>query len=112
MEKSMTQVKFTIETEIVSAFKGRCVDEGVSMTQEIRRFMIYCRPAKTFKTKLTTRSLRKKSVADILFKLQDILDGESDYRDKIPEMFEQRYETADQTCEWLAEAITCLESAY
>ena len=108
----MTQVKFTIETEIASAFKGRCVDEGVSMTQEIRRFMICCHPVKIIKTKQSTRSLRKKSVTDILFKVQVILDGESDYRDKIPEMFEQRYETADQTCEWLTEAITCLESAY
>jgi|GEM_PF-4652507 len=31
MPNTMTQVKFTIEAEIVSAFKARCATEGVSI---------------------------------------------------------------------------------
>jgi hypothetical protein len=39
-----TQVKFTIDSDIVSGFKSRCAAEGVSMASEIRCFMMACQP--------------------------------------------------------------------
>jgi len=112
MEKTMTQVKFTINSDIVSAFKARCEGEGVSMTSEIRRFMITCQPTRQTSPKLTTRPLRRKAVIEIIGILNTIMESESSYRDNIPEPFEQRYEAADQACDKLEEAIANLEDAF
>ena len=112
MAKTVTQVKFTIDSDIVSAFKARCAGEGVSMTSVIRRFMITCHPAKDVKIKTSARLLRKKAVIEIIDSLNKILELETEYRDKIPEQFEQRYETADQACVQLEEAISCLDGAF
>ena len=107
-----TQVKFTIESDVVSAFKTRCAAEGVSMTSEIREYMKTCKPKKAVKAMVHTRPLRRKAVMGIIGLLNDILDMETAYRDNIPEVFEQRYEVADYTCERLADAIACLEEAF
>jgi hypothetical protein len=107
-----TQVKFTIETAIVSAFKDRCAGEGVSMTSEIQRFMKRCRPTKEVESRMLTRPLRRKAVMGIIGLLNDIMESEVDYRDAIPEQFGQRIEAADHACELLAEAVACLEEAF
>jgi hypothetical protein len=107
-----TQVKFTIEADIVSAFKARCAEAGVSMTSEVRQHMINCQPAKAVKTKALTRPMRRKAVAVIIGILNRILALESEYRDCIPEQFTDRYEVADHACEQLSEAISCLEEAF
>ena len=44
--------------------------------------------------------------------LNSILQMEERYRDNIPEVFQARYEPADQGCEQLLEAISCLEDAF
>ena len=112
MNDRTTQVKFTIETDIVSAFKARCSAEGVSMTSMIRRWMEVRQPAKDFKLQVCTRGERKKAVARCVCALNEVLENETQYRDSIPEQFEQRYETADLACEQLEEAIGLLEDAY
>ena len=112
MNDNMTQVKFTIETDIVSAFKVRCATEGVSMASTIRRWMQGRQPAKDFKVQVSTRGERKKAVARCVCVLNEVLEIETQYRDAIPEQFEQRYETADQACEQLEEAIGLLDDAY
>jgi len=112
MTKEMLQIKFTLETDIVSTFKARCAEEGVSMTSEIRRFMKDCRPTRYRTLKILTRPQRKKAVLEIIVLLKNIMALEVDYRDAIPEQFAQRYETADQTCERLVEAISSLEEAF
>jgi len=112
MSKEMTQVKFTIEAEIVSSFKARCESEGVKMTAEIRRFMQEYRPNREIKVKTLTRPLRKKTVREVICILNIVMESEEDYRDRIPEEFTQRYEAADHACEQLAEAIVCLEEAF
>jgi hypothetical protein len=108
----MTQIKFTIESDIVAAFKARCAREDVSMTSEVRRFMETCKPVKVAKTKTLTRPQRRKAVADIICLLTTLMESEAEYRDSIPEAFTERYETADLACEQLVEAITCLEEAF
>jgi len=112
MPKPMTQVKFTIESDIVTAFKRRCASEDVSMASAIRKFMQTCKPAKSAITKIDTRPQRKKAVAQYIDFLTNVLSNEEEYRDAIPEQFESRYETADQSCDMLAQAISCLEDVY
>jgi len=112
MPNVMTQVKFTIESDIVSVFKARCAAEGVSMTSLIRDFMRSCQPSNDAGVKTLTRPQRKKAVLYAIDLLNEIVLNEEGYRDAIPEQFAQRYDTADHTCECLFEAIEHLEAAY
>jgi esterase/lipase len=112
MSDTKTQMKFKINSGIASAFKARCAAEGVSMASVIQEWMITRYPAKGMNTKNLTRQQRKKTVTQLISTLNDVLEHEEQYRDSIPEQFGQRPETADQTCEKLAEAIDCLEEAY
>jgi len=108
----MDQIKFTIESDIVSKFKGRCKTEGVSMTSVIRQYMETGKPTKNIRLKTDTRPFRKKAVLEIISMLNDIMQAEEQYRDSIPEQFQSRYETSNQTCEQLSQAIICLEDAF
>ena len=112
MSDTMTQIKFTIETDIVSSFKTRCASEGISMTSVIRQWMSAQRLVKDVKHKMLTRPQRRKAVAETIGLLNEVLEMESQYRDSIPEQFTQRYELSDETCEQLAEAINFLEAAF
>ena len=82
------------------------------MASAIRRWMETRQPAKDFKVQVCTRGWRKKAVAKCVCVLNEVLENETQYRDSVPEQFEQRYETADQSCEQLEEAIGLLENAY
>jgi len=112
MGKEMTQVKFSIESDIVSAFKSRCAAGGVSMASVIREWMKTCQPTKEVEIKTVTRPQRREAVAVYIGILNGILDDESGYRDNIPEQFTQKYEAAEYSCDKLEEAISCLEEAY
>jgi len=112
MPKPTVQIKFTIEANTVSAFKARCALEGISMTSVISQFMKTAQPIKDIKVKTDTRPQRKKAVSEYIGLLENIMYNEERYRDAIPEQFESRFETADNTCEKLAEAISSLEDAY
>ena len=110
---AMKQVKFTIDSDTVSSFKARCACEGVSMASVISQLMKKCQPVKAVKVKTDTRPLRKKAVLEIIDLLYyDVMQKESEYRDSIPEQFQSRRETADQACEQLSQAISCLEDAF
>ena len=108
----MTQVKFTIESDLVEKFKARCAEADVSMTSVIRQWMASGRPSKEMERTMLTRPLRRKIVSGYINSLIAIMDLEVEYRDNIPEQFTQRYDVADHTCEQLAEAIAYLEDAY
>ena len=107
-----TQVKFTIELDIVDAFKARCAADGVSMASVIKMWMKARQPIKDVKVKLSTRLGRKNAVAEYIRSLSAVLENEEQYRDQIPEQFEQRIETAGYSCERLEEAIALLQDAY
>jgi len=109
---SKVQIKFTIDAALADAFKARCASEGLSMTSVISQLIMACRPLKTAKPKMDTRGERKRAVLDTIAFLSRIMQREEEYRDVIPEQFQGRYETADQTCEQLSQAISCLEEAY
>ena len=112
MSNMMTQIKFTINSDTVSAFKARCASEGLSMASVISQFMKASQPAKVVKVKTDTRPLRKKAVLEIVGLLDNIMQKESDYRDNIPEQFQSRLEAADRACEQLSQAISYLEDAF
>jgi hypothetical protein len=112
MPNSVTQIKFTIDSGIVSAFKARCKAENVSMTSVISQCMKTSQPSKSAWKKTETRPFRRKAVLEIIDLLEEIMDREEAYRDDIPEQFETRRENADQACDQLAQAISCLEEAY
>jgi len=109
---SMVQIKFTIDSDIVSAFKVRCASEGVSMASVVGQFVKSLHAGGGGKIKSDSRPLRKKAVTEVIGLLETILQKESDYRDNIPDNFQSRYETADQCCEQLSQAISCLEDAF
>ena len=112
MANSMTQVKFTLETAVVSAFKRRCAAEGVSMASVVREWMKTRNPVKEVRLSHSTRPHRRNTVQEIIALLNSVMESEAEYRDKIPEHFAQRYEDADSACEMLSQAISCLEDAF
>ena len=112
MSKSKIQVKFTIDSDTVYAFKSECTAKGVSMASVIDLWMKNGQPVKAMKMQTDTRPRRKKAVQEIIDMLEGLLQGEEGYRDAIPEQFQTRYEIADQACEQLSQAISCLEEAF
>ena len=108
----MTQIKFTIDSNIVSAFKARCASEGVSMTSVIRQWMRDRQPTDVMKPKTSSRPKRRRVVAEIISSLGEVLEMEEQYRDSIPEQFAQRCELSNQACERIAEAINTLQEAF
>jgi esterase/lipase len=112
MSKQMTQIKFTINSDIVAAFKARCASTGASMTSVIREWISTQRAIKDLVPKIHTRPQRRKAVSEIIVLLNEIYEMEEQYRDSIPEQFAQRYEQSDHTCEQLADAISLLEEAF
>jgi len=108
-----TQVKFTIESEIVSAFKVRCAAEGVSMASVIRQWMTAALPSKDASTaRVDTRPHRRKAVMEAAAFLETVLQAEQCYRGAIPESFQSRIDSAETACEALEQAIECLEGAF
>ena len=112
MGSMMTQVKFTIEADIVSAFKAGCASKGVSMTAVVRKWMNDLQPARDVNRGTLSRPKRRKAVAEVVELLNEVLETEEQYRDSIPEQFTQRYEVADHACERISEAIAALEEAF
>jgi len=112
MNKALTQVKFTIDSDIVTGFKAQCASKGVSMTSAVRQWMKSAHPAKEAAVSTSTRSKRRKAVQGIVSQLAEIIDSEISYCDSIPEQFSQRVEAAEHACAMLEEAISCLEEAF
>ena len=112
MSNVAVQVKFTIDSDIVSMFKTQCASVDASMTSVIRQFMVTYQPTKAVKCKSSSRPLRRKTVFEVIGVLRDVMQWEEDYRDNIPESFQSRIDMADQACEKLADAIYCLEDAF
>jgi len=107
-----TQIKFTVDADIVAAFKARCAADGVSMTSAASQWMAAWQPIKCVEPKVLTRPKRRIAVMKVIAQLDGILELEEQYRDSIPEQFTQRYEWSDHACEHLAEAIDNLREAF
>jgi hypothetical protein len=112
MPRPTTQIKLTVDAEAAAAFKAWCASEGISMASAAGQWMKGLLLPKRAAAKLGTRPHRRKAVRKTIALLEDLLQREEQYRDAIPEEFQSRHEAADQSCELLAEAISCLEDAY
>jgi hypothetical protein len=113
MSRKMKQVKFTIEGDIISSFKAKCRNSGESMTSAIRQFMSNQQAlVKSERDQTKTRPKRRIVVTRMISLLSEILEKEEEYRDSIPEAFTRRYEISEHACEYLSEAINCLEEAF
>lgn len=112
MPNKKTQIKFTVDADIVAAFKARCAADGVSMASAASQWMAAWQPTKCAEQKALTRPKRRVAVMKVIAQLDGILELEEQYRDSIPEQFTQRYEWSDHACEHLAEAIDNLREAF
>ena len=112
MTDRMTQIKFTIDSSIVAAFKAKCLAGGVSMTSVVSQWMCTCQPKKSVEPKPLTRPKRRMAVMKIIALLNEILAMEERHRGSIPEQFTQRHEWSQHACDHLAEAVDKLRDAF
>jgi hypothetical protein len=112
MSKDMTQVKFTLESDIVASFKAYCASEGVSMASMIRKWMVAGKQAEENETRTDTRPHRRRAVQEAIILLEDVLHAEAGYRDAIPEAFLKRRDSADWACGQLEMAIDFLKNTF
>jgi hypothetical protein len=117
-ESRYTQVKFSLEPELVAAFKAMCAAEGVSMASEITRFMRMktgCgQPAEPAAGPFGTRRKRSKEMKAVRNNIAAMLEAEQRSMDRIPESLQGggAYEMAEQTASVLEEALAILADAY
>jgi len=113
------QIKVSVDPELAAAFKRACRIADVSMAGEISKFMSeYCKTGKKRKTEVkddfSTRRKRRKSVADIISRMECIRDAESLCHDNVPENLRgsSAYEDAEESLSTMDEVIDLLESIY
>jgi hypothetical protein len=112
------QVKVSIDPEIASAFKSACEAAGVSMAGELSRFMEeYCglsRKRSTVMLDVSTRSKRRKVVAEALSNMEMVRDAESACHDNVPENLRgaAAYEVAEEIISTMDEVIDLLGNIY
>jgi len=113
------QVKVSVDPGIAATFKTACATNGVSMAGELSRFMDeYSAVAKkrndTEPGSLSTRRKRRKSVADIVSRLEMIRDAESLSHENIPENLRgaEAYEATEEIISALDEAVELLGGIY
>jgi len=107
------QVKFSVDSEIASAFKKACADSNVSMASAISRFMAdfsNLAAAGDSPPEYATRKQRRAAIRSIAGQLEKIKLCEESYRDRIPENLQNSvfYDNADVLVSSLDEAIDSL----
>ena len=115
----MKQVKLRADPKIVEAFKMSCLASGVSMSGELSRFMaeradvLKCPVEKNAK-RINSRGGRRKEVASIILRLEQILGAEGTYQSRIPENLQNgpAYESSEQSIDNLEQTIDLLREAY
>lgn len=113
-----TQIKVNVPPKIATAFKARCLTDGVSMAGEITRFMCGRCDEGSKNNKpgfcIETRPKRRKSLALMIQSVEALMDAESNYLDSIPDNLRGscRYDAAEQTVTALESALDFLGTAY
>jgi len=115
-----SEIKASLKKELVEKFKIKCKENEVSIASALAMLMTeYC--GKTYQVKkkkkipqYDTRPKRRKMADIIINQLEEILKGESNYRDRIPENLENsiRAEVSDISIERISEAIDAIREAY
>jgi hypothetical protein len=118
-DRHYTQLKVSVSPELASAFKAKCIGEGVSMASEITRFMTAKtsggnRPLAPSSLPYETRQKRRKAISKMILALEGIMASEQDYLDRIPANLQASciYDAAVETVDVLADALDKLSEAY
>jgi hypothetical protein len=108
-----TQVKVSVNPSLAADFKQACIRTGVSMSGELSTFMAQKTNQLTEESKrlhrrecLATRGLRRRAVAVIVSRLEDICAAEEDYMQRIPENLQ-----GGNACVAATQAVDALNSA-
>jgi hypothetical protein len=116
-----TQVKVSVNPSLAADFKQACIRNGVSMAGELSAFMAQKTNQLTDESKrlhrresLATRGLRRRAVAVIVSRLEDICAAEEDYMQRIPENLQggNARIAAAQAVDALNSAIDMLNEAF
>jgi len=117
-EAHYVQLKVSVNQKIATAFKEKCIENGVSMAGVLSQYMaIYSgtatqNPLPLIKT--ATRPDRRDSVKTLIGKLEQIRDAEETYRDNIPANLQSspNFDAADESVAALADALDLLLYAF
>jgi hypothetical protein len=115
----MKQVKIWTDVKTAETFKKVCSVSGISMSGELSRYMderagVLKRISDKNQNCLNKRGERRKEIASIVLRVEQIRDAEQDYQSRIPESLRSApaYEAADQAIEALDQVIELLINAY
>lgn len=113
-----SQIKISVPIDLATAFKAKCLADGLSITGVLSRFMrdftdapIPVMPASD---PFSTKPLRRKALATLSSQLSDILAAEQRYLDNIPANLQSShfYDSADHAVSALEDALISLDAAY
>jgi hypothetical protein len=116
----LRQMKITVDAELVAAYKDACVKDGVSMATDISSYMsmktgaVRHGGARTGRERLSTRRQRRQLVRHAITELEEIMDAEEQYMDRIPENLRggSAYDAAVCAVDALGQAIELLAEAF
>ena len=113
------QMNISVKPAVAAAFKAACDAAGVSMAGVLTQHMAEYGAAvanrqHTASDPVSTRRKRRKILADIVCRLEELRDAEEQARDNTPENLQgtERYEAYDDIISGLDEAIELLGDLY
>jgi hypothetical protein len=115
-----SEIKASLKKDLVEHFKAKCKENEVSIASVLAALMTdYCgqSPQKKEPKEIdpyATRPKRRKAITVIAGHLDEILQSETKYRNKMPEnlQYSIRAESSDYSIEKLGEALEAIREAY
>ena len=114
------QVKVLVDARIAAAFKSACAEKGVSMAEQLSRFMaefgksaLNSKPPSTIED-ASTRKKRRRIVNYAISLIEPARDGEDTYRGNIPVNLRNStvYEASEDSSSMMEEVIDLLGAVY
>jgi hypothetical protein len=107
-----TQVKVSVPSQIAADFKTACLTYGVSMASVLSQYMAKfssasCKSGEP--TVLSTKRQRRAAIAKVILHLQQVLNAEQSYRERIPDNL-QSSSVADNADQWVDGLEDVIES--
>ena len=112
--KPYKQVKIYVKPEIAEAFKTKCLNEGVSLSEKLSGLM----EGETIRISaidaVEQKGQRRKAVGIITGKLEKIIEAEIEYIENLPDNLQNSSlrDKAEEIIETLEEALSLLEQVY
>jgi hypothetical protein len=110
-----SQIKISVPPATAVAFKAACSEAGVSMASEIKNFMEgRVKKLRSEAIDTATRRKRRHELADVLTRLNLILEAERQSLDNTPENLRNstQYEVTEEIVEHLEEIIDLCDGVY